>query len=93
MHLTGVLAPLPTPFDETGKLDLRRLRAAMPTWLKSPLSGFVVLGTNAAAGLMDDAEAERVIDPGVPRLPLAPAPDAAVVAIRAALNTFEDAFV
>lgn len=62
MHLTGVLAPLPTPFNEAGDLDVRRLRAALPHWLKTPLSGFVLLGTNGEAGLIDDAEAERVID-------------------------------
>ncbi|MEQ1911950.1 MAG: dihydrodipicolinate synthase family protein [Vicinamibacterales bacterium] len=59
--MTGVLAPLPTPFNETGELDIRRLRVAVPLWLKSPLSGFVVLGTNGEAGLIDDEEAERVI--------------------------------
>ena len=60
--MTGVLAPLPTPFNEAGELDIRRLRAAVPLWLKTPLSGFVVLGTNGEAGLIDDVEAERVIE-------------------------------
>jgi 4-hydroxy-2-oxoglutarate aldolase len=61
MELSGILAPLPTPFDETGDLDLRRLRAAMPAWLRSPLTGFVVLGTNGEAGLLTDDEADRVV--------------------------------
>jgi 4-hydroxy-2-oxoglutarate aldolase len=61
MRLTGVLAPLPTPFDEAGAVDVRRLRAALPRWLASPLTGFVVLGTNGEAGLLTDDEADRVV--------------------------------
>jgi 4-hydroxy-2-oxoglutarate aldolase len=62
MHLTGVLAPLPTPFDESGALDLARLRAALPRWIASPLTGFVLLGTNGEAGLVTDDEASRIIE-------------------------------
>jgi 4-hydroxy-2-oxoglutarate aldolase len=62
MRFTGVLAPLPTPFDQAGGLDLSRLRVALPQWLASPLGGFVVLGTNGEAGLMTDAEAASVIE-------------------------------
>jgi len=61
MRLTGVLAPLPTPFDESGALDVPRLRAALPRWLASPLTDFVVLGTNGEAGLLNEREADTVI--------------------------------
>lgn len=61
MKLTGVFAPLPTPFDEAGALDIARLRTAIPAWVQSPLSGFVMLGTNGEAGLLDDDESDRVI--------------------------------
>jgi 4-hydroxy-2-oxoglutarate aldolase len=61
MTITGVLAPLPTPFDQDGTLDAGRLRAALPQWTASPLTGFVVLGTNGEAGLLNDEEATRVI--------------------------------
>lgn len=61
MRLTGVIAPLPTPFDESGAIDVTRLRAALPRWLASPLTGFVVLGTNGEAGLLNDREADLVI--------------------------------
>lgn len=61
MRLTGVLAPLPTPFDESGALDVPRLRAALPRWVASPLTGFVVLGTNGEAGLLNEREADTVI--------------------------------
>jgi 4-hydroxy-2-oxoglutarate aldolase len=62
MQLAGVFAPLPTPFDESGALDIVRLRAALPRWIASPLAGFVVLGTNGEAGLLTDEEAARVIE-------------------------------
>lgn len=61
MRLTGVLAPLPTPFDESGALDVTRLRAALRRWVASPLTGFVVLGTNGEAGLLNEREADTVI--------------------------------
>ena len=62
MTLTGVLAPLPTPFADDDQLDVRRLRAAVAWWVASPLTGFVVLGSNGEAVLMDDDECDRVVD-------------------------------
>lgn len=61
MSLQGVFAPLPTPFDADGGLDLARFRAALPHWVASPLTGFVVLGTNGESGLLTDAESNDVI--------------------------------
>src|SRR5215471_12396476 len=62
MQLTGVLAPLPTPFADDDRLDVVRLRAALQWWVASPLAGFVVLGSNGEAVLMDDEECDRVVD-------------------------------
>src|SRR5215813_6260795 len=62
MQLTGVYAPLPTPFADDDRLDAVRLRAALEWWVASPLAGFVVLGTNGEAVLMDDEECDRVVD-------------------------------
>jgi 4-hydroxy-2-oxoglutarate aldolase len=62
MKLTGVFAPLPTPFDDGDRVDVARLRAAFARWLASPLTGFVVLGSNGEAALMDDEECDRVVD-------------------------------
>jgi 4-hydroxy-2-oxoglutarate aldolase len=61
MNLTGVLAPIPTPFDDLDRLDLARLRAALPRWVNSPLAGIVVLGSTGEAALMDEDESERTI--------------------------------
>lgn len=69
MKLSGIFAPLPTPFDSEGELDEQRLRAAMPRWVASPLTGFVLLGTNGEAGLLADDEADRVIGEARPLVP------------------------
>ena len=61
MPVTGVLAPVPTPFDEPDRVDLVRLRAAFARWVASPLSGFVVLGSNGEAALLDEDESDLVI--------------------------------
>lgn len=62
MQLSGVFAPLPTPFDEDDRLDLRRLKDAFERFVAGPLTGFVVLGSNGEAALMDDEESDRAID-------------------------------
>jgi 4-hydroxy-2-oxoglutarate aldolase len=61
MNLAGVFAPIPTPFDDQDAVDTKRLRAALTRWVARPLTGFVVLGSNGEAALMDDFEADRVI--------------------------------
>jgi 4-hydroxy-2-oxoglutarate aldolase len=59
MKLTGVFAPVPTPFDDADRLDEARFKAAFARWVKGPLTGFVVLGSNGEAALMDDQESDR----------------------------------
>ena len=61
MILSGVFAPIPTPFDEDDRVDTRRLRAALERWAAGPLDGFVVLGSTGEAVFLDDFEADRVI--------------------------------
>ena len=61
MNLSGVLAPLPTPFDEHDEVDLHRLRSALTRWLATPLTGFVILGSNGEAALLDEGESDRVV--------------------------------
>ena len=61
MNLSGVFAPIPTPFDDHDSVDTRRLRAALARWTARPITGFIVLGSNGEAVLMDDFEADRVI--------------------------------
>ena len=61
MSFSGVFAPIPTPFDEQDRVDTTRLKAALQKWLATPLDGFVVLGSNGEAALMDDFESDQVI--------------------------------
>ena len=61
MKLAGVFAPIPTPFTDDDQVDTTRLRAALARWISRPLTGFIVLGSNGEAALMDDFEADRVI--------------------------------
>ena len=61
MNLSGVFAPVPTPFDDRDRVDTARLRAALNKWMTRPLSGVVVLGSNGEAVLMDDFESDQAI--------------------------------
>src|SRR5258705_14016069 len=61
MNFAGVFAPIPTPFDDQDRVDTARLKVALQKWLATPLNGFVVLGSNGEAALMDDFESDQVI--------------------------------
>jgi 4-hydroxy-2-oxoglutarate aldolase len=61
MKLSGVLAPIPTPFDHNGQLDTGRLQQSLRRWMTSPLHGVVVLGSNGEAALLDEDESDRAV--------------------------------
>ena len=61
MNFAGVFAPIPTPFDDQDRVDTARLKAALLKWVATPLDGFVVLGSNGEAALMDDFESDQAI--------------------------------
>ena len=61
MNFAGVFAPSPTPFDDRDRVDTARLKAALQKWVATPLDGFVVLGSNGEAALMDDFECDQAI--------------------------------
>ncbi len=61
MRLQGVFAPVPTPIDAGDRVRPEWLRPAFERWLTGPLSGFVVLGSNGEAALLDEAESEAVL--------------------------------
>jgi 4-hydroxy-2-oxoglutarate aldolase len=61
MRLAGVLTPIPTPFDRRHEIDDAALRASLTRWLTTGLSGFVILGSNGEAALLDDDESDRVV--------------------------------
>ncbi len=61
MQLSGVFAPVPTPFDRDDRVDPARIKAAFARWVARPITGFVVLGSNGEAVLLDEAESDLVI--------------------------------
>ncbi len=62
MDLSGVFAPIPTPFDDGDSVDVGRLQAAFARWIATPLTGFIVLGSNGEAVLLSEAESDRVVE-------------------------------
>ena len=62
MHkFAGVYTPLATPFAADGSLDTRALARNVEKYLKSPLTGLVVLGSNGEAPQLDEREADLAI--------------------------------
>jgi hypothetical protein len=62
MHkFAGIYTPLATPFAADGSLDARALARNVGKYLKSPLTGLVVLGSNGEAPQIDDDEADLAI--------------------------------
>lgn len=57
----GIYAPVPTPFTSPDTFDERRFHVALTRWVASPLTGFVILGSNGEAVYVDDEESDRVI--------------------------------
>ena len=61
MQLRGVFPPIPTPFTNDA-VDHRALTSNIERWMRTRLAGVVVLGSNGEAPLLEDAEADAVIE-------------------------------
>ena len=62
MHrFAGIYTPLATPFAADGSLDARALARNVEQYLRSPLTGLVVLGSNGEAPQLDEHEADLAI--------------------------------
>lgn len=62
MLLSGIFPPVPTPFLPTsGDVDLDAVRTQVRRLSASALTGVLVLGSNAEAGLLDEREAESIV--------------------------------
>ena len=57
----GIYAPVPTSFDAQDQFDPTRFRHLLARWVASPLTGFVILGSNGEAPYVDELESDRVI--------------------------------
>lgn len=63
MDLSGVHAPIPTPFTDDGHtIDLAGARRNAERWVSTGLRGLVVLGSNGEAPLVGDGEADQLVD-------------------------------
>jgi len=58
----GIFTPIATPFRADDTLDEPALRRNVARWMRTPLTGLVVLGSNGEAAQLDDAEADRVVE-------------------------------
>lgn len=56
IKLEGVFPPIPTPFDEDGKILHDKLKSNLALWAKTGLHGFAVLGTNGEFVFLSEAE-------------------------------------
>lgn len=56
ISLRGCFPPIPTPFDDRGRVDQQNLAANLERWQKTALSGFVVLGSNGEAVFLKEKE-------------------------------------
>jgi 4-hydroxy-2-oxoglutarate aldolase len=62
MHrFAGIYTPLATPFAGDGSLDARALARNVERYLRSPLTGLVVLGSNGEAPQLEEHEADLAI--------------------------------
>ena len=61
-RFSGIFTPIATPFRGDDTLDEHGLRANVARWMRTPLTGLVVLGSNGEAPQLDDDEADRVVD-------------------------------
>jgi len=57
----GVFPPIPTPFDEEGQVDLGKLRANIARCNDTGLTGYVALGSNGEAPLLEPDESAAVV--------------------------------
>ena len=62
MNPSGLFHPLVTPFTPEGVLDERGLASNVEKYLKTPLTGLVVLGSNGEQPQLEDAECDRAIE-------------------------------
>jgi 4-hydroxy-2-oxoglutarate aldolase len=60
-RFAGIYTPLATPFGADGALDVRALTRNVERYLRSPLTGLVVLGSNGEAPQLEEYEADLAI--------------------------------
>jgi 4-hydroxy-2-oxoglutarate aldolase len=61
VNLRTIFPPMPTPFRD-GEVDAEAIRGNVRRWMAAGLGGIVALGTNGEAPLLDEGEAQRVVE-------------------------------
>ncbi|HET7698105.1 MAG TPA: dihydrodipicolinate synthase family protein [Vicinamibacterales bacterium] len=61
MNLRSVFPPMPTPFKD-GEVDTAAIQSNVRKWIAAGLGGVLTVGTNGEAALLEDDEADRVIE-------------------------------
>ena len=61
IRYSGIFTPIVTPFLHDDTVDEHGLRHNVARWMRTPLTGLVVLGSNGEAPQLDDDEADRAI--------------------------------
>lgn len=62
INLSGILPPIPTPFDRADDVDCAALAENLQRWDAFDLAGYVVLGSNGEAAYLSDDEKLRIVD-------------------------------
>ena len=60
--LSGILLPLPTPFDEDDAVDTRALRSNIEKWNQTGIDGYVLLGSTGERSHLGERECMDVIE-------------------------------
>jgi len=61
LSLSGVYAPIPTPFDADGAVAHDKLAENIAKWSETPLAGLLVLGSNGEFAYLSDKEKVEVL--------------------------------
>lgn len=61
-RFAGIYTPIVTPFTSDGAIDDKGIVTNVDRYVKTSLTGLVVLGSNGEAAQLDDHEADRVIE-------------------------------
>src|SRR5918993_1661497 len=62
MTLASVFPPMVTPFTAAGDVDAKAIGSNVERWMRAGLGGVVALGTNGEAALLDEHEADAVLE-------------------------------
>ena len=62
ISLSGVLPPIPTPFDEQGEVAHEALAENLRRWNEYDLAGYVVAGSNGEAAYLTPQEKLRILE-------------------------------